>query len=377
MDYDITPFDPSSEGPDLIALWRETLHTTDSGKAHLLDRRLDWLYRGQQPTTTHVARRAAEPLSGAERSAQDVIARDTRGQLVGCASLYPRQLWYGGQEHRVGTGCDFAVTRAHRGLGPALALQRSVTTSSMADGFHLLLVRPDQASAGLFRHVGYREIGVSERWVKVLRPQRYAEDINNSPLVVAMSQLASRGLHMVDLALKIPLLRESRRVRIEILDRVDPRFDVLWTEARANYPLTEVRSAAYLTWRYVDVVGQSHRFCCVVDRQTDRLLGYVVFVVDGDTACVSDLFAVDRGRTMDLLLAEFVTAMHREGLSAISIVFMQNELMRSRLKRLFFLKREQLRPILAYHHPDAPEHLRQGVMGNAHDWLLFDGGMDI
>ena len=362
MGYNITRFDPSTERAGLLSLWHGNLHTAATGRSHLLEQRFGWLYE-QNP----------------ERPATTWVARADQGDVVvGCASLYPRQLWYGGQEHLVGTGCDFAVAKEHRVFGPALALQRALVENSLDDGYELLLVRPDKASFGLFRRVGYRKIAASERWVKVLRPERYAEDINNSPLIVALSRLAARGLHLLDFGLRAPLLREVMRTRTEILDDVDPRFDALWTEARANYPLAEVRSSAYLGWRFGRLPGQSHRFFCLVDKQTDRLLGYVAFTVENNSACISDLFAVDRDRMMDTLLVQFIGAMHRERLSAISVVFLPNQLLRSKLKRLFFLKREDFRPILLFQHPDSSEHLQRGLpSAAAHDWVLFDGGMDI
>lgn len=363
MRFEITRFDPATGREGLLSLWRDNLYTAATGRSHLLERRFDWLYgdSGEGAATTWVAHAHA---AGADQPAP----------IVGCASLYPRRVLVGGQEMPAGTGCDFAVAREHRVFGPALALQRKLVSASFDDGFQFLFVRPDQASIGLFRRVGYRELGHTERWVKVLRPERFAEDINNSPLVVALSRLAAKGLEAVDQAFRLPHLRELFRLRPEILADTDPRFDQLWIEARPHHRLAEVRSAELLSRRYARIPTQRHQFFCLADG--DRLVGYVVFSVEGNGACVADLLARDNESSLDLLLVEFVAAMHREGMNAISVVFLENERMRSRLKRLFFLKRERLRPILVYLPEEAPEHIRSTVL-SGRDWLLFDGGMDI
>lgn len=359
MRFEVRPFDPSSHREGLVALWKDNLYTAAPGRPQLMDRRFEWLYQQnpEGPAKTWVAQPGDNHV------------------LAGCASLYPRIVSYAGREVLVGTGCDFAVGKEHRVFGPALSLQRSLVGGSLAEGFQFLLVWPDKASIGLFRRVGYTTLGETERWVKVLRPERYAEDINNSKLVVMISRMASKGLEVVDQAFRAPYLRELWGTRTEVLDRPDARFDALWSEARQSYLLCEAKTASYLSWRYCQKPLQPNRFFCLFDKN-DSLLGYVVFTVEDNVACVEDLFARDAGRMTECLLVEFIQTMHNEGMTAISVVFLWNEQLAAQLKRLFFLRREQLNPLLVYFDPEAPAQLREGVL-SSRDWLLFDGGMDI
>jgi hypothetical protein len=360
MRFEITRLDPSTHRSDLIPLWRDNLYTATAGKAHLLGRRFEWIYRENPdgPATTWVAR----PTGGAD-------------SMVGCASLYPRLFWFRNEEIPVGTGCDFAVAKDHRVFGPALSLQRSLVNNSLNDGFRFLLVRPDRPSIGLFRRVGYRRYREVERWVKVLRPERYAEDINNSQLVVALSRVAAKGLEALDQAFRAPLLLDLLRTRTEIIDHPDERFDALWAEASSQYTLTEVRSSTYLRWRYDTIPIQRNQFFCLTSRSRDRLLGFVVFSVEDNIVNIEDLFARDTGRSMDCLLVEFIHAMHQEGMSAISVVFLDSRALKTKLKRLFFLKREQGNPLLLFFDPLAPAALKDGISQS--EMLMFNGGMDI
>jgi len=361
MRFEITRLDPSSQRADLIPLWRDNLYAAASGKAHLLGKRFDWIYRENpdRPATTWVARPAADG--------------DTA--VVGCASLYPRSFWFRNEELPVGTGCDFAVAKAFRVFGPALSLQRSLVNNSLNDGFRFLFVRPDRPSIGLFRRVGYRRFRDVERWVKVLRPERYAEDINNSQLVVALSRLAARGLEVLDQAFRAPLVVDLLRTRTEIIDHPDQRFDALWAEASSRYTFAEMRSSSYLRWRYDTIPMQRNRFFCLASRGGDRLLGYIVFSVEGNIVDIEDLFARDTGRSLDCLLVEFIHAMHREGMSAISVVFLDNRAFKAKLKRMFFLKREQMNPLLVFFDPLAPAAMKDGISQS--ELLMFNGGMDI
>jgi hypothetical protein len=58
---------------------------------------------------------------------------------------------------------------------------------------------------------------------------------------------------------------------------VDQSFDVLWAEVARDYPCLALRDSATLDWRYRQ--HPTNDYTILVDRQGDRLRGYIVVTV--------------------------------------------------------------------------------------------------
>src|SRR5215470_4761993 len=93
----------------LLRLWREALH--DPAIARVADARWPWYY-DENP-----AGRPATWLGVVDG-----------GEIVGCGSIYPRVVYVGGEPVTAGVLSDFAVAKAHRIAGCAIAVQRAVVT---------------------------------------------------------------------------------------------------------------------------------------------------------------------------------------------------------------------------------------------------------
>ena len=99
-----------------------------------------------------------------------VFARElATGEFVGMSALFPVTLWVQGEAVLGGVAGDFAVDRAHRGLGPALALQRALIDALPANGFHFAYGEPNRFSEPVIARVGYADVGQVTRFVKILR----------------------------------------------------------------------------------------------------------------------------------------------------------------------------------------------------------------
>src|SRR5688572_13867646 len=108
MGYFATRFRIEEHKDALANIWRENM--SDSGIAGVIDARMDWLYRQNPlgPTATWL------------------VVEDASKEVVGCASLYPRNVWIDGQVMRAGIGIDLAIQKQHRVAGPAVILQRAI-----------------------------------------------------------------------------------------------------------------------------------------------------------------------------------------------------------------------------------------------------------
>src|SRR5262245_12879073 len=111
MGYRAVRMEERAHKSGLLKLWREALH--DPAIAHVVEARWSWYYD--------------ETPSG--RPATWVGLTDD-DEVVGCGSVYPRITYVRGKPVRAGVLSDFAVAKAHRIAGCAIAVQRAVVTQS-------------------------------------------------------------------------------------------------------------------------------------------------------------------------------------------------------------------------------------------------------
>jgi len=124
----------------LLRLWREALH--DPAIAAVAEARWPWYY-DENP--------AGRPATW--------LGVTDDGEVVGCGSIYPRVVHVGDRRMVAGVLSDFAVSKAHRTAGCAIAVQRAIVAGGHAAGFAFLFAYPNPGSLAVVKRVGYRVIG--------------------------------------------------------------------------------------------------------------------------------------------------------------------------------------------------------------------------
>jgi hypothetical protein len=105
------------------------------------------------------------------------------------------------------------------------------------------------------------------------------------------------------------------------LDDVDPRFDRLWAEARAEWNLVGRRDAAMLRWRFLRSPDESSRIAALVERRGGALRAYAIVGGErGDLAHVHDVFG--SLEAIGELLTLLVPALTTRGHTAVSLRFL-------------------------------------------------------
>lgn len=364
-------------------------------------------------------------------------------EIIGCGSFYPRDIYVDGRKLKAGVLSDFGVTRAHRIAGAAMSIQREIAKSWREAGVDFLYAFPNRASFPIFQRAGYKKIEDSVIWVRPLSAahkltelaavspeeqqstldavvRRVAERAASAvphprwralwepsapggppaPLPQALSSIAGQVVQRaaaapgsapirtagraVDAALTLrdaaALFVKGRKVRSELVDSADHRFDDLWARARPSRIAGE-RSARYLNWRYAQLGAPRYRFFCLLDGLDGRLLGYAVYSVRNNKVDVADLFCEDHEATLDVLLLELCQAMRREGHVSVGMILVSPPSVGERLRALGFFARPHPRHVgsrwlILHVDSNLPEDVRRVLLDRDH-WFMTDGELDV
>ncbi|WP_437609100.1 GNAT family N-acetyltransferase [Sorangium sp. So ce834] len=424
--YSAARVQPDEHRDVLAQLWRENLAHGQASQ-EFVERRMRW-FQEQNPAGPP---RTWMGFHGPER------------EIIGCGSFYPRDVYVSGRKLKAGVLGDFGVTKAHRIAGAAMSIQRELAKGCRDAGVDFVFGFPNKASFPIFQRAGYKKIADSTIWVRPLMAayklnelaassageqqgtvsavvQRVAERAASAvphprwralwepaapgappaPLTQALSTAAERAVQRatvkpdnalvraagraVDASMALrdaaALLARGSRVRTELVDAADHRFDELWSRAKPS-PIVGERSAQFLNWRYAQLGTVRYRFFCMLDRHDGRLLGYAVYSVRNNKVEMSDVFCEDGGPLLDALLLEFCRAMRREGHVSVGMLVVTPPAFSARLRALGFFSRPHppsvgSRWLIVHLDPSFPDELRR-VLLDPDNWFMTDGELDV
>jgi hypothetical protein len=354
MTYAATPLRLDEHRHALARLWAEM---SDERIASVIPDRMRWLYEEAPdgPTITVLG------------------IHQESGEVVGCGSFFHRPTWVDGRRVRAGVLCEFAVTRAHRIGGAAIAIQRALAEAGRAGGLELLYGYPNAKSIAVFKRIGYQVVGETSTWVKPLRAAyklrerlrwRWAAAAAAMPVDVALCALDQPRA-----------VRGRLRFRHEVVPAPDRRVDALWEQARARYGVVGEKTASYLDWRYRRFTTRDHHIFGIFPRGQDRLEAYAIYTVEDGKAFLRDLFAEHLDASAEALLMALADHLRWQGVDSMSLCYLGSPSFGERLQKLGFLLRPAKRSLIL--HPEGvAEPLRARVF-DLESWFMLDGELDI
>lgn len=361
---------PADVRQDLERLWGANLQV-DGGVAA----KYEWLYRD--------APFAAEAV---------FVLRAGDGPPVGTAGVGVRTFQLDGDVrtlHTAGLLADLAVDKAHRSVGPALAMVREV--KAYATGAHALAYGfPNQLAQGVFKRAGYQALGTITRYARPLRHAGYADRIEERDLarvpealrgrllaaakVPALARLGGAAFDAVQLARGAPAAASAAaRLRLDHDDEApDGHFDDLWARARGEYRVVAARSARFLAWRFPPAAGRS--WLRAVDRRTGKLRAYATIELQDGTAHLRDLF----GHHDDViaLLDRLPIALYRAGATSASIRYLGAPWLANAIMARGFAARQSDRMIAVATGAGLPAGAASSVL-DPEAWHLTDADEDV
>jgi hypothetical protein len=308
---------------DMLRLWGTSLTSVDGDAPG----KLDWFYR-------------VAP-GGPARAVMLAAPGDGGGAAVGCIGIGFRRTWLGDHPLRAALLADLAVDPGHRTLLPALTLVRRARevaggTADFQYGF------PNRKAVGVFRRVGYQQLGTMRRRVRVLRSERYLR----RPIPVPL--LARLGGALADAVLTavgtVPRLRAASAYRLSFQEAPDARLDDLFAAARRRHRVIADRSREFLHWRFFARAGGAE-LATLVRRADGALRAYAVVFRDDGVAHLSDFLAASDPE-LEALLALLTPALRARGCSSASARFLGAGAIARLLERSGFRPREDGRAVV-------------------------------
>lgn len=279
--YAVEPCAPAAVRADLERLWDANLTL----ECHPADK-FGWLYAEAPvvPSTVFVLR--------------------ADGAAVGTAGVGVRRFQLGADAGDAGLLADLAVDKAHRSVGPALALVRAGkayvdATFALAYGF------PNKLAEGVFKRAGYQPLGTIGRYAMPLRHAAFATRLDEQALTrvpaaarpalvraahtPVVAAIAGRAVDAIQLGRAAPaMLAGLRRLTLAAIAQPTAELDELWAAARGDYAVVAERTRRFVAWRFLP--RPERRVWTARARAGGALRAYaVVDLVDG-VAHVRDLF---------------------------------------------------------------------------------------
>jgi GNAT superfamily N-acetyltransferase len=248
------------------------------------------------------------------------FARDNEsGELVGMTAMFPTALRVAGQLLPAAIGGDFAVDAAHRGFGPAVALQRATTSVLAERDLRCAYGSPNRFSEPIVGRAGYADVGRLTRFVKLLRARPLVDRYTRRPRLARLATAAADPV--VSIASRERLYRRSARFSVARPEVFDDRFANLWEIARGHQGATSERRADLLNWRYEKTGPAAARDAYSIFALLDGrdVAGYIVHRLDDGSRLVYDIVHLPERPAIDALLSEFILDARDSGAAMIDL----------------------------------------------------------
>lgn len=312
--------------------------------------RFDWLYLRNPHGPAHAW------------LAQDSVT----GVPVGAAAAFPKKVFAGGKERLSLVLGDFCLDEKYRALGPALRLQRACLESLTAP-YDFCYDFPSRNMMAIYNRLGIAETGSIARWTKPLRIEGKLESLSRSKAL-------ARGLGLIANAVLAKRGYKGSPQACDVTSQGAPfgkEFDDLGSgTAPSSCSIRTARTAEYLNWRYrMNPVAECET---LVARKNGKLLGYVVFALDGKAATIVDLCSIQDPSVVARLLAAAVEQCRLRGAPAVNMAAGDGHPCEAIFRRAGFVRRE-FAPVVAVVRKDGP--LGQADLSKR--WYLMQGDRDV
>jgi Acetyltransferase (GNAT) domain len=302
------------------------------------------------------------------------LARDNEADaFVGMAAVFPTRLRVFGELVPAAVAGEFAVDDGHRGLGPAIPLQRAAVGALGDHGLACAFGYPNEHSEPITKRVGYADLGRLTRYVKVLRSRILVEQLGRGRVAAAAGRVALDPL--LSVASRERFKRRPRSLRVERPAAFDERFAGVWETLFQQHTITTDRNPELLNWKYeMGRKGGIYRVLALVGAD-DQVAAYAVYTVRNDIRHVVDIVFQPSAEVLDALLAELIRDARRERMLALSLIHLgPPSLLTKRLRAFGFARRTEDSSLHVY----VPgESERERALVDPGNWYFLNADADV
>lgn len=302
------------------------------------------------------------------------LARDSQtDSFVGMAAIFPTQLRVFGELVPAAVAGEFAVDDGHRGLGPAVPLQRAAVGALGEHGLACAFGYPNEHSEPITRRVGYNDLGRLTRFVKVLRSRVLVEQYGRGRIAAGVGRVAVDPL--LSVFSRERFHRRRRTLRVERPVAFDDRFADVWESTWRQGTITSERNPELLNWKYETArEGGIYRTFALVGPD-EQVAAYAVYTVRNGIRHVVDILFQQSQEVLDVLLAELIRDARRDGAVALSLIHLgPPSLLTQRLKSFGFVRRTEDSSLHVY--VPGESELEQALV-DASNWNFLNADADV
>ncbi len=289
------------------------------------------------------------------------------GEIVGMAGAFPRRIYIENREETAWVLGDFCINDRYRSLGPALALQRACLVEVDAGAVAFCYDFPSKSMMAVYKRLQIlpfahilrlaKPLRVDRRLKKLVKSQTFNRVLGvASNFVLKHTEKTFRGDGALDVSLHA--------------GDYGGEFSDLARRIGGRYGVCAQRSAEYLNWRFVK--NPLHQYELITARRGGALLGYAVFLHEGEDAMLVDLFGVDDEAVVNAVMAQCIALMRTRGVQTVSAALIETHPWRLLLERHGFKVRE-VSPMVIY----VPSNSASGAaIIREPKWLFMHGDRD-
>jgi hypothetical protein len=287
--------------------------------------------------------------------------------IIGISAAFPRRIYVDGKDRLSWVLGDFCINNAYRTLGPALSLQRASLADADSAEVAFCYDFPSKAMTAVYKRLQVTSFGRMIRLAKPLRSDRKMKELTKSP---TFSRALSFGGNLL-LRLSQQRNRADCDLQLSLHDRdCGDEFSDLARSIGSRYGVCIQRSAEYLNWRYVN--SPLYRYELITVRRAGALLGYAVFLQEGEDAMLVDLFGAAEDAVLSALVVHGVALMMTRGVQTLSAGVVESHPWRGLLEHHGFRARE-VSPMMIY--ASSGSEFCAGIK-KQQTWLLMQGDRD-
>ncbi|MGD7043316.1 GNAT family N-acetyltransferase [Jeotgalibacillus proteolyticus] len=192
---------------------------------------------------------------------------EENGSILGHAAVLVFEGKTGSNDALFGERIDVMVHPDYRGKGIYQQLITFLIDQCKEKEIHFVYGYPAPKAKELFiRYMNGKEITYVPRLLSILSPGKL--------LLSRVKPL--RKVHFLfswlDRAFKMRS-KVSREIKVEEINVIDERFDLLWNRISSDYSMLIKRSSEYLSWRYKEHPNRDYRLYMVF--RGDEAIGYI------------------------------------------------------------------------------------------------------
>lgn len=330
MSYTVKIFDPETNKNELFELWQYK-------SEKLLQRRFDYLYGN----------------SAYSYIITNMIYHDKEENAVGMASIFGRNLMVKGKDIRIGVNCDIVVKKKHRTLGPAIMLVKSLLKQAENTGYKVLIAYPNKMSQLVFKKVGYKNIGTSYRWSRLINSEKkIRSQIKNQVASKILSRIFDTSMSLVS-AETLTKIRYGKIIKKTV--KVNITYDEITITKNDTDEVSIDRSSEYMKWRYYGVDKYDSKIFAV--SINGLISGIIIYNIQAGEVIIEDILSDKTKGAIEVLIYKFIKKIKKIGVFSISIMHYGIDNLEKVMKSYGFFRREGRDIFLYTFDSSAEEHV--------------------